>query len=128
VRALVSLAAVLAVVVGAAPTVATAELPCWKQAVDDWFDGQFDEQWPCDCLREAARNADVEGAAYGGSSYDAFARAVEAACPTSAAASSPVFVERAGSTLSARTAAAAAVAALVLVAGGVVLSRRRTAA
>ena len=62
-RSVAFLALVLAAGVaalGVAP--ARAAAPCWKELINDWFDGHIDKTYPVHCYREALRHlpTDVE--------------------------------------------------------------------
>jgi hypothetical protein len=61
-RILVVLLLALAAVTVAAPSSASAATPCWKQLLNDWYDGRIDKAYPVKCYREAIRNLpeDVE--------------------------------------------------------------------
>ena len=52
--ATVVLLGVLASLVGAGS--ATAAAPCWKQLVNDWYDGRIDRAYPVKCYRAALKN------------------------------------------------------------------------
>ena len=52
--ATVVLLGLLASLVGAGS--ATAAAPCWKQLVNDWYDGRIDRAYPVKCYRAALKN------------------------------------------------------------------------
>ena len=52
----------LAVVAGTAAPTAPAAAPCWKQLLNDWYDGHIDKTYNAGCYREALKHlpTDVE--------------------------------------------------------------------
>ena len=54
--------AVAAVAAGGTASRAEAAQPCWKQLINDWYDGRIDNAYPVKCYREAIANLpeDVE--------------------------------------------------------------------
>jgi hypothetical protein len=61
-RILLVLVLALVATTVAAPSPASAATPCWKQLLNDWYDGRIDKAYPVKCYREAIRNLpeDVE--------------------------------------------------------------------
>lgn len=55
-------ALVVAVLAAAAPATAPAAAPCWKQLLNDWYDGHIDRTYKSGCYREALKHlpTDVE--------------------------------------------------------------------
>jgi hypothetical protein len=43
---------------------AAAATPCWRQVVDDWFDGRIDGTYAPHCYRDALRHLPVDARAY----------------------------------------------------------------
>jgi hypothetical protein len=43
----------LLLVLGAASQAAAATTPCWKQVINDWYDGRIDNVYPAHCYSEA---------------------------------------------------------------------------
>ena len=43
----------LLLVLGAASQAAAATTPCWKQVINDWYDGRIDKVYPAHCYSEA---------------------------------------------------------------------------
>jgi hypothetical protein len=53
-KTLLSTAALaLLLVLGAASQAAAATTPCWKQVINDWYDGRIDNVYPLHCYNEA---------------------------------------------------------------------------
>jgi hypothetical protein len=77
---LVAALAVLAgLVVGAAvPASAEAAKPCWRQLLNDWYDGRIDRAYPIRCYREAIRNLPADVKTYSSAQED-LERALQAA-------------------------------------------------
>jgi hypothetical protein len=52
----------LALVAGTAPSTAPAAAPCWKQLLNDWYDGHIDKTYNAGCYRDALKHlpTDVE--------------------------------------------------------------------
>jgi hypothetical protein len=59
----------------AAPSSAEAAAPCWKQLLNDWYDGRIDKAYPVKCYREAIRNLPEDVEAYS-SAHDDLTRAL----------------------------------------------------
>lgn len=56
--------AAAAVGVGSAAAPAVAATPCWKQLINDWYDGRIDKAYPARCYREAIDNLPEDVEAY----------------------------------------------------------------
>jgi hypothetical protein len=72
---LVPLVAALAVLAGlavgaAVPATAEAAKPCWKQLLNDWYDGRIDRAYPIRCYREAIRNLPADVKTYSSAQED----------------------------------------------------------
>ena len=61
-KQLVRATLLLALVAGTAPATAPAAAPCWKQLLNDWYDGHIDKTYNAGCYREALKHlpTDVE--------------------------------------------------------------------
>jgi hypothetical protein len=62
--ALCALALAATVAAVGPPASAAATTPCWRQVVDDWFDGRIDRTYAPHCYREALRHLPVDARAY----------------------------------------------------------------
>ena len=74
------LLALLATVVAAgvaAPDAAAAK-PCWRQLINDWYDGRIDKSYPINCYRQAIKNLPPDVETYSSAQED-FQRALSAA-------------------------------------------------
>lgn len=56
VRSLPLLAALAAAALAVAAAPARAAAPCWKELINDWYDGRIDKVYPVKCYREALRH------------------------------------------------------------------------
>jgi hypothetical protein len=79
----VPLVAALAVLAGlavgaAVPASAEAAKPCWRQLLNDWYDGRIDRAYPIRCYREAIRNLPADVKTYSSAQED-LERALQAA-------------------------------------------------
>jgi hypothetical protein len=74
------LLALLATVVaaGVATPEAAAAKPCWRQLINDWYDGRIDKSYPISCYRQAIRNLPPDVVTYSSAQED-FERALAAA-------------------------------------------------
>jgi hypothetical protein len=65
-RRIVLALCVLAVAAAAAvtPAASAASTSCWRQVVDDWFDGRIDGTYAPHCYRDALRHLPVDARAY----------------------------------------------------------------
>lgn len=65
-RRLLTLVVLVAAVVGggATATPADAATPCWKQLINDWYDGRIDKTYPAGCYRAAIKNLPEDVEAY----------------------------------------------------------------
>src|ERR671917_1871332 len=43
----------LTLLIGASAPAAAATTPCWKQVINDWYDGRIDNVYPAHCYSEA---------------------------------------------------------------------------
>jgi hypothetical protein len=61
-KLLVRATLLLALLAGTAPPTAPAAAPCWKQLLNDWYDGRIDKTYNAGCYREALKHlpTDVE--------------------------------------------------------------------
>jgi hypothetical protein len=74
-----ALALLAALAVGAAvPPSAEAAKPCWRQLLNDWYDGRIDRAYPIRCYREAIRNLPADVKTYSSAQED-LERALQAA-------------------------------------------------
>ena len=76
-------ALVAAVFVGFAahPATAQAKTPCWKQLLNDWYDGRIDNTYPVHCYREALKHLPSDVQTYS-SAHDDILRALQSAIAT----------------------------------------------
>ena len=51
-------------VLGVAVPAANATKPCWRQLIDDWYDGRIDKTYPVSCYREAQKHIPTDAAQY----------------------------------------------------------------
>ncbi|HSC91966.1 MAG TPA: hypothetical protein VLB86_09975 [Gaiellaceae bacterium] len=66
-RLLIPTLVAAAVLVGGLVTsspAAAATKPCWKQLINDWYDGRIDKAYPAHCYREAIKNLPEDVEAY----------------------------------------------------------------
>ena len=73
---LASLAALVAA--GVVVPQAEAAKPCWRQLINDWYDGRIDKSYPISCYREAIKRLPPDVKTYS-SAQDDFERALQAA-------------------------------------------------
>jgi hypothetical protein len=66
------------VVAGVAVPEADAAKPCWRQLINDWYDGRIDRSYPIACYREAIRKLPPDVKTYSSAQED-FERALQAA-------------------------------------------------
>ena len=71
----------LALVAGAAPATAPAAAPCWKQLLNDWYDGHIDKTYNAGCYREALKHLPTDVEVYSSARSD-IQRALAAAVAT----------------------------------------------
>ncbi len=78
-KTLLSTAALaLLFLLGATAQAAAATTPCWKQVINDWYDGRIDRAYPIRCYREAIRNLPADVKTYSSAQED-LERALQAA-------------------------------------------------
>jgi hypothetical protein len=63
---------------GAHPAAAQAATPCWKQLLNDWYDGRIDNTYPVHCYREALKHLPSDVQTYS-SAHDDILRALQSA-------------------------------------------------
>ena len=51
-------------VLGVTVPAANAAKPCWRQLIDDWYDGRIDKTYPASCYREAQKHVPTDAATY----------------------------------------------------------------
>lgn len=51
-------------VLGVGAPAASAKTPCWRQLINDWYDGRIDKTYPVHCYREAQKHIPTDAAAY----------------------------------------------------------------
>lgn len=66
----------LAAAVGAAP--ARAATPCWKQLLNDWYDGRIEKTYSVHCYRDALKHLPADVQTYS-SAHDDILRALQSA-------------------------------------------------
>ncbi len=66
------------VVAGVAVPHAEAAKPCWRQLINDWYDGRIDKSYPISCYRQAIKNLPPDVVTYSSAQED-FERALAAA-------------------------------------------------
>ena len=71
----------LALVAAAAPSAAPAAAPCWKQLLNDWYDGHIDKTYNAGCYREALKHLPTDVEVYSSARSD-IQRALAAAVAT----------------------------------------------
>lgn len=76
---LLTLLAGFALLVAAGP--AAAAKPCWRNLIDDWYDGRIDKVYPADCYREAMKHAGEDVKTYSSLPAD-LTRALQSAIRT----------------------------------------------
>ncbi len=76
---LLALLAGFALLVSAGP--AAAAKPCWRNLIDDWYDGRIDKVYPADCYREAMKHAGEDVKTYSSLPAD-LTRALQSAIRT----------------------------------------------
>jgi uncharacterized membrane protein YgcG len=57
---------------------AHAATPCWKQLLNDWYDGRIDQTYPVHCYREALKHLPSDVSTYS-SAHDDILRALQSA-------------------------------------------------
>ena len=75
---LAALAATAFVGFAAQPAPAQAATPCWKQLLNDWYDGRIDNTYPVHCYREALKHLPSDVQTYS-SAHDDILRALQSA-------------------------------------------------
>ena len=75
---LAALAATAFVGFAAQPASAQAATPCWKQLLNDWYDGRIDNTYPVHCYREALKHLPSDVQTYS-SAHDDILRALQSA-------------------------------------------------
>jgi hypothetical protein len=63
---------------GVAVPEADAAKPCWRQLINDWYDGRIDRSYPISCYREAIKNLPPDVKTYS-SAQDDLERALQTA-------------------------------------------------
>ena len=48
----------------ALPAPGSAATPCWKQLINDWYDGRIDQVYPLKCYQQALENAPEDAKVY----------------------------------------------------------------
>jgi hypothetical protein len=71
----------LAAAAAAAPSTAPAAGPCWKQLLNDWYDGHIDKTYNAGCYREALKHLPTDVEVYSSARSD-IQRALAAAVAT----------------------------------------------
>jgi hypothetical protein len=66
------------VAAGVAVPQADAAKPCWRQLINDWYDGRIDKSYPIACYREAIKKLPPDVKTYSSAQED-FERALQAA-------------------------------------------------
>ena len=79
----------LALVAAAAPSTAPAAAPCWKQLLNDWYDGHIDKTYNAGCYREALKHLPTDVEVYSSARSD-IQRALAAAVATAKQQHKPV--------------------------------------
>jgi len=79
----------LALVAAAAPSTAPAAAPCWKQLLNDWYDGHIDKTYNAGCYREALKHLPTDVEVYSSARSD-IQRALAAAVATAKKQHKPV--------------------------------------
>ena len=74
---LAALAALCVAALSVSP-VAHAKSPCWKQLINDWYDGRIEKIYPKHCYREAIRHLPKDAEIYSNARSD-IERALQAA-------------------------------------------------
>ncbi len=46
------------------PTAEAAKKPCWRELIDDWYDGRIDKTYPVRCYREAQKHVPEDARVY----------------------------------------------------------------
>jgi hypothetical protein len=80
-RKLVVLTALAGLVLAGAaarPAPAKAASPCWKQLLNDWYDGRIDQTYPVHCYRDALKHLPADVQTYS-SAHDDILRALQSA-------------------------------------------------
>ncbi len=84
----VVLAGVLLLALGAQASAASAEPPCWKSLLTDWYDGTIDKTYPIPCYRQAVNQLPTDAQLYTSAKDDilrAMASAIAAEKPATTA-------------------------------------------
>jgi hypothetical protein len=79
------------VLVGSAvrPAPAKAATPCWKQLLNDWYDGRIDQTYPVHCYRDALKHLPADVQTYS-SAHDDILRALQSAIAKGKSQNKPV--------------------------------------
>jgi hypothetical protein len=72
-----TVALALVLVLGTAAQAAAATTPCWKQVINDWYDGRIDNVYPAHCYSEAIAHLPEDVQTYS-SAKDEISRALYA--------------------------------------------------
>jgi len=89
---LVVVTALAGLVLGAAavrPAPAKAASPCWKQLLNDWYDGRIDQTYPVHCYRDALKHLPADVQTYS-SAHDDILRALQSAIAKGKSQNTPV--------------------------------------
>jgi hypothetical protein len=80
-----------AVLLGAAtrPAPAQAATPCWKQLLNDWYDGRIDQTYAVHCYRDALKHLPADVQTYS-SAHDDILRALQTAIAKTKKQNKPV--------------------------------------
>jgi hypothetical protein len=62
--------ALAALLVGSTAPTGGAETPCWKQLINDWYDGRIDDTYPIPCYREAIKHLPTDAQTYSSAAED----------------------------------------------------------
>jgi hypothetical protein len=91
-RKLVVLTALAGLVLAGAavrPAPAKAASPCWKQLLNDWYDGRIDQTYPVHCYRDALKHLPADVQTYS-SAHDDILRALQSAIAKGKSQNTPV--------------------------------------
>jgi hypothetical protein len=88
-KALLAIALLSVVLLGAAARPAAAATPCWKTLLNDWYDGRIDQTYPSHCYTEAIAHLPTDVQTYSSAREDIL-RALQSAKARARKAGHPV--------------------------------------
>jgi cobalamin biosynthesis Mg chelatase CobN len=104
-KRLVGAVLLAAVLLLAAAAPASAETPCWKRLLTDWYDGTIDKTYPIPCYRQAVDRLPTDVELYSSAKDDILRAMASAVAAQNKTESTPTTTQAATTTQSATTTA-----------------------